>query len=778
MIISPPFLPQLDPSKLDPAKSDPMMDAVDEFELFHGIYPIAFDRRRHCGIHLAPDMHGPVYAIADGEVVAYRVCQHAIDPDSSHVGFVLLKHMAETGDGRKLTFYSLYMHLLPLAEYHTFGYDAKGLADFLHMPTGDAQKGKVTQAVKGDGKKVRRKDILGYLGCYEGRTHLHFEIFMAPDDFAACFGHTQLGNPTPETPTGPDCWGNAYYMIPGKQTFYAQPPYTGTDNKLHGIEFKAGQEGENDLPLAVETYFCNGTKYTNVWSVAANGVRTLLTPEPVPEAGYEYDLYTRATALYAACPGDGYEMLRFGRVRSSTATPLTWAFVTYASGKQGYIDISNAAIKKLSDADFPAFMGWQKITDGNTPFDSNGMCDIDVLKKLVKDARPGNELPVIEDVTEAEKMQALSTYITLEKPVRQALRGFICYAPSEWDSTNNETRYAKLLDEGGFYHGREQGYQDFLKYLKEVQFWDVTGLPAGGNLWFFHPLAFIRHFRKCGWLSENELLSLLPTSAVRYAKPPHAPGYWTSEPIEITAAMKALVHKNYVSLNDAMCKFGITINPRRMAAFLANAAEETQWFTKLHESNPGAKYWPWDGRGFLQLTWPDNYVKYWEFFGRKIPDFLKKELSASAKMADKEGSSVSLQDNKHPALTAPMIQWREDMADGPVAPATSAGAYWAWMKAAIYADKAPIMQRQIQNITKPIFRSVIYYSCLSYGQVAATVNFGSAPKDTAKIARVNGILARYQAYTSALIILADGISFPTTSGQQMDRPDGFERRVM
>jgi hypothetical protein len=125
-----------------------------------------------------------------------------------------------------------------------------------------------------------------------------------------------------------------------------------------------------------------------------------------------------------------------------------------------------------------------------------------------------------------------------------------------------------------------------------------------------------------------------------------------------------------------------------------------------------------------------------------------------------------------------MIQWREDIADGRVAPGTSAGAYWAWTKAAIYADKAPVMQLQIQNITKPSFRPVIYYSCLSYGQVAATVNFGSVPKDTAKIARVNGILARYQAYTSALIVLADGISFPTANGLQVDRPDGFERRVM
>ncbi|WP_061167113.1 hypothetical protein [Caballeronia hypogeia] len=65
-----------------------MMDAVEQFELAHGIYPVAFDRRWHCGVHLAPNMHGDeanVYAIADGEVVAYRVCQNAID--AGHIEF-------------------------------------------------------------------------------------------------------------------------------------------------------------------------------------------------------------------------------------------------------------------------------------------------------------------------------------------------------------------------------------------------------------------------------------------------------------------------------------------------------------------------------------------------------------------------------------------------------------------------------------------------------------------------------------------------------------------
>ncbi|WP_222945049.1 M23 family metallopeptidase, partial [Paraburkholderia sp. 31.1] len=220
---SPPFLPEAGITSTDGSKPDPMMDAVDQFELARGIYPVASDRRWHCGSHLAPDTHGEVYAIADGEVVAYRVCQHAVDPYSCNVGFVLLRHSTETGDGRKLTFYSLYMHLLPLAEYQSFGHDGTRLPEFLQKSSGVDRKGQVTPAAKGSGQKVRRKDVLGFVGRYQGVTHLHLEIFMVPDDFTAYFGHTQLGVASPATATTPDCWGHTYYTIPAGQQFFAQP---------------------------------------------------------------------------------------------------------------------------------------------------------------------------------------------------------------------------------------------------------------------------------------------------------------------------------------------------------------------------------------------------------------------------------------------------------------------------------------------------------------------------------------------------------------------------
>ncbi|CAM2197648.1 Predicted chitinase [Paraburkholderia kururiensis] len=666
MIISPPFLPASGLTSTDGSKPDPMMDAVDKFELAHGIYPVAADRSWHCGAHLAPDVHGPVHAIADGEVVAYRVCQHAMDEGNGNAGFVLLKHSTETGDGRTLTFYSLYMHLLPLAEYHTFGHDGTQLPAFLHKPSGPDTRGKVTPAAKGNGQKVRRKDVLGFLGRYQGVTYLHFEIFMTPGDFDAYFGHTQLGVASPGTATTSDCWGHTCLTIPAGQQFYALPPGADAHGKLHGIAYKAGLAGTNALPLVVEMYFSKGAKYTNVWSVAADGSRTLLTPEPVEEKDYEYDLYHRATALYEACPSDGYEMLRFGRILSTPATlpgavRATWVQIPYDTGKQGYIDISKEEVRKLSDADFPSFMGWQKISDGNTPFGNDGLCDVEMLKKPVRDAAANEQPAVVKDATEVQKADALSYYVKGHDEVRRTLRGFICNAPSEWDSTHNETRFAKLLDEGGFYHGNRKGYEDFLKYLEELQFWDVTGLPAGQKLWFFHPLAFIRHFRKCGWLSKGELSQIYDESTYtalgktgeqyrelyrgainavfrkyRIHDPMRSAHFFGQCAIESYHMM--VVRESSTAIGKAVKTNHPSIIPELNGYFRSPAAtpiDET-YFSQydgninLGNTDPGDGI-KFRGRGFKQLTGRYNYSEYWIYRGwldRKSYDhtwFKKKE---------------------------------------------------------------------------------------------------------------------------------------------------------
>jgi predicted chitinase len=592
MIISPPFLPSAGRSAITPSEVDPMMAAVNKLALAHGIYPVAFDRRWHCGVHLARTKDSVVHAIADGEVVAYRVCQHAYvggggRPDSN-AGFVLLKHTTETGEGRTLTFYSLYMHLLELAGYQSIGADVKRLPEFLRMPQAGADPSQVPSAQQGaPGQKVLRKQVLGWVGQCHGQKHLHFEIFMTKKDFDAYFGQTQLGKKQVATPTGADYWGHSYYVIPPGTTCIALPPGAlrakDGKHKISGIDFDELRAGANADTLYAEAWFHKGNKYTRVWRDAGDGRREELTEQPIVESGYEYDLYKRASRLYPACPSDGYELLRFGRILSTPATlsaapsgappaanPCsTWMRIAFAPGQQGYVNVNHPSVLKLSDADFPFFKGWQKISEGSGPFGNDGLCDIDALKKILKDAT-ARQSPQEAELTAAyEKADVLARYIGSNNSIRDQLRGFVCEAPSQWDSSTNEARYGGLKNPGEFYHGKEAGYAKFINFLKSLQFWDSTGLPTGEALWFFHPLAFIEHFRKCGWLSESEFKQIY--SDDRYARSRQP------SPAELRA-------KYLNPINLAVRKFGLT-SSTRLAHFLGQGAVESAWLASMQETS-------------------------------------------------------------------------------------------------------------------------------------------------------------------------------------------------
>ncbi|KWD74304.1 hypothetical protein WL70_27395 [Burkholderia ubonensis] len=627
-----------------------MMDAVDQFELkHHGLYPIAFDRRWHCGVHLVPNLlYEPVRAIADGEVVAYRVSQKAIsdgqlDAQGEHVpncnnGFVLLKHATDTGDGRTITFYSLYMHLLDIG---TLAQDCPrttappvdssptALAKWLETDTGGVQAGQ--------GKKVYRKDILGYMGRNHGYPHLHFEIFMTEEDFNEWFDETQLGKQPLVQPTSSDYWGHTYFVIPGGTTLLATPP------KHADSPYFPRQSGgalDANSTLYVEAWFHSGQRYVRAWlDPDGKGKLTLLKPEAIqdPYKEYEYNLYKRATDLYPACPSDGYELMRFGRILSKNPTLPEAARATYvavpfdAAGTLGYVDVNPSTIVKLSDADFPFFMDWRKIEDVNAPVGQGGLWELDRLRKLVGDETANLYLGNL-DGTPFSAGDELTAYVRGDDAVQAQLKGFVCHATSEWDPANNNQRYAGLNEPDGFFGSRADthpdGYRKFLGHLKKFQFLDQTPLGGGKKLWYFHPLAFIRHFRKCGWLSESEMMSTFP----RYPYYQLSSGtYYAIKNSKISTMTKSTaasrVNRYLRELNYSMRKYGLTINRNRQAQFLGQVMlESDRWNTmieygegKYNPRQPATEYYAaFYGRGGMQLTWAGAYHDYGEF--KKLPN--------------------------------------------------------------------------------------------------------------------------------------------------------------
>jgi len=652
MIISPPFLPQTGLNSSSGADTDPMMTVVEKYEPgYHGCFPVTFDRRWHCGIHLVPDTKGePVRAIADGDVIAYRISQVPISDGhkddsgqeelNTNTGFVLLRHVTDTGDGRTLTFYSLYMHLLDLEAQHALAsphanppQDSSPTA----LPAWLLEAGCGVE--QGNGKKVHRKDILGYRGQSQGLRHLHFEIFMTETDFTAWFdqsGHKiQLGEKNPVQPASNDWWGHAYYVIPGTTGFVDRP---GTPHDETWFpRMNVGKLPNADSKLYVEAYFHKGQRYMNAWlDENGDGECELLTPQPHKDkySGYEYELYERSMALYPRCPSDGYELLRFGRILSQSPTLVseqdiaTWIAVPFdANGTQGYVDISKTSVVKLSDADFPFFTGWKKIDSTNAPVGSDGLFSYSKVCRLLGDAPESAQDASQTDPSSLN--QQISGYVQGDNGARIALSGWVCHTESEWDSVNNDERYQDLNKPDGYFGQREDtepdGYDRFITFLKKLQFMDqVPSLSGGKKFWFFHPLAFIRHFRKCRWIGKQESGQLIPARA------------WLTQngtlrtPLGKTLTSSEVIGRlslHIKNLNATIRKYAIDSSSDRIAIFLAQTYIETDRWNTLREYGKGAAnpntpmaqyYSAFYGRGIMQLTWAANYEAYGNF--RAIPN--------------------------------------------------------------------------------------------------------------------------------------------------------------
>ncbi len=83
-----------------------------------GFYPIGAQFNWHGGLHIQEHRTDPVKAIADGTIIAYRMLKKPIETNGIKFSsaFVLIQHQYTSPKDRKLTFYSLYNHLMPYSE--------------------------------------------------------------------------------------------------------------------------------------------------------------------------------------------------------------------------------------------------------------------------------------------------------------------------------------------------------------------------------------------------------------------------------------------------------------------------------------------------------------------------------------------------------------------------------------------------------------------------------------------------------------------------------------
>lgn len=591
MLISYPILS----AGLDDQSGDEKFAAALALELIdEGVYPASHDGRWHGGIHLNAGSE-PIRAVADAEVVCYRFAGQLENyPGQGDIdtSFVLLRHSTETGENTPVVFYSLYMHLMNKSSLDAD--DLSQLPSFLRDAPPD------TTIVRPVNQRIYRKDVLGFAGMvYDRRNIFHFEIFSTDNDLSAFWRDSGSAARYGSN----DVFGDSHFVVPANHAFTARHPAAPTTG-VHRLDFAGANDlvlptgipGVNEEALIVTVRLRQG-RYTATSYRVTDGMASPLG-DAVEIEGYEYELYRQSTLLYPDCASAGYEWLRFGRLLGPdvTATAQNVKLVRYSETAIGYIDLAQQSIQVRSDADFPRWCGWEKIDEGQTLNAEDGIVDVPALLTLLSQADSNND----QSLTPEE----LAGHLRLgsNAAARNKLRHLVVKHPTEWTASKLEARYGRLRKQGEPLQN-EQSWNDFTRHVSELSFWDSTHLPE--SVWYFHPLQFINHFRKCNWLSPAEFAQCTPRNSNAGNTP------WN------TALSRANTHSRpYNSYIRKYC--GDSRN--RLLHNLTQSHQETGFFRTISELGQGINtpYTAFFGRGYHQLTWAGNYLTYGLF--RSTPD--------------------------------------------------------------------------------------------------------------------------------------------------------------
>lgn len=747
MIISPPFLRDKDATQSDADWVEAMMPV----NARRG-YPLNASESWHGGIHLSHTDAGAtpekVRAIADGTVVSFRKPAPPEKRDQFPLkyapvrgtddGYVLLKHETEIGSGEdgKVVFYSLYMHL-----------------KFLEAE------------IKADAK-IYRKDSLGSSGMTDGQNEFHFQVFCDDDNIKKLTGRKTKELDISKDGRTDAVYGDTHFYLPAGTKFYDKAP-ADNSTSITGLS----ELYTSNAPLYASMTLAQGscTMVTRQKNTQTDGMYDLLG-EPLVNADgedYEYNLYKIAMRNYKESPSAGFELLRFGRVINTDHETLVpadaplWMTVSYPGGK-GVVNLAEPNVKKFSDADFPHWTGWMLVDDDN---DTHSQCNSAIIRKLQEEGR----------------YEAQSNKL-------------ICCLPFEWEKSTIDDRYKWLMTGlpweqctpektaiwtvPGTQETKdrvlmsEEDYGKFKAHAEALCF--ESGELSSGRLWHFEPKNIITHFRRCGWLSFAEMKQIVPSHALRQA----GRNRFAWEAINTNLRESGSMLSSQISnLNFSMRKYCIN-TPFRISCFLGNAIQETGWLSTLHEGN-GSNLWyaPWYGRGFLQLTNPENYLNYFKYIGKTVQEPLKRSLvDAYASIAAQppgNRSNAALQDHHFPTLSAEFIELRSEVSDQHgILAADSAGFYWVKNKMAKYADEEHVLERVSVNTNSG---TKYYYRSPSFWKASAAVNLpgriGSLYHHS-----LNGFDSRCCAYGVSIAILTEN-KLPNASGNLvLDYPEGYKHR--
>ncbi|WP_427927776.1 peptidoglycan DD-metalloendopeptidase family protein [Acinetobacter guillouiae] len=533
-------------------------------------YPVLDTLAWHGGYNqVANGNDNVVRAIADGKVIYARKDFELIDYEGSksHKACVVIEHETEIGDNVKVKYFSIYMHLRQIE----IGLDK--------------------------GRKIYRKQKIGLVGQHQNENKIHFEIVCDQANLTKIIGRS-----TAELNLGTNgrkdvVYGDIHFYLPSGTKFYKEASAT---NEIY----------TSNMALYMCLSFKNGKAYTQTYKELGQGIFQKQRTKPLlvkyklndkdknEREEYEYDLYKYSKKFATATVSHSaiFELFRFGRILnvavepSNVSTISHWHKIPLPDNKEGFVNLNTDAIKKFSDGDFPHWVGWRLFNDDPTP---DSQCNSPLLKAWLDGNKDGKS-------TNADLKNMLG-----DAEVKFRLSRTICQFPTEWSESLVETQYNWVTQKSDENPNpmTTADFTKFKKYIMDLSFWDkVSELPVKDKVWHFHPREFIRHFRKCTFLSNEEFARCIPRKTQSKGS------------VSFNEAINR-VKNYYIFYNHFINKYSCG-SFKRYAHNLTQTFIEIDLFQSLTEYGKGRTnvYGAFYGRGFHQLTWAfPNYSGYGKF---------------------------------------------------------------------------------------------------------------------------------------------------------------------
>lgn len=485
-----------------------------------------------------------VRCMADGEVVAYRICRDYLQvpwecgPLSVSGSFVLVRHYVQPGEKAEsgLHFYTLYMHLAPWSAYDTdsgtrpwtvcnslsayapewllgAGADSQSVNDAYRvatMPAGTRVAWDDSDISLSITSRGRRYGLVTFRGLSaeesQGNTRLQpgqqYWVLVDHDNLAPAAGEA----------TRPAWWSPL--LPPFRQTLQFDRvvcpdpyPVKAGDAVGHLGYFQTPKEGGHDARYQV---------HIECLSMDENLETFLTNPERVGEdspvwlkcpaglALYERDVKTGGFSRKSRA-SEGEAILALSQVKTEQdARKQDWYYLPFA---HGYVPVDSQDVEKLSQYDLDR-LGFKAITDEATTFDHlDGKTPpaglvrriFETLLAAAKaDPRvshrsvPFNYQRLLNKIDRGVTPYSSQEYLSaVHNPsYREARSRLVVKHPSEWYYRKEDALWQgflnSLLPDAPEWREYSEGFIDRMAWMQ-----DAGRLKLGPLLWHMHPVEFL-----------------------------------------------------------------------------------------------------------------------------------------------------------------------------------------------------------------------------------------------------------------------------------------------